>query len=97
MQRSRRLFPLCLLGLGTSLLCLPPIVPAASQAKSAPLPYIFAWPFLQPTDMQPEKEQRLGNPENLPEFVPPGSYTVTVSRGDDKASVTFEVLPAPGS
>ncbi len=53
MQRSRRLFPLCLLGLGISLLCLPPIVPAASQAKSAPLPYIFAWPFLQPTDMQP--------------------------------------------
>ena len=48
-------------------------------------------------DLQPEKEQRLGNPEDLPEFVPPGRYTVTVSRGDDKASVTFEVLPAPGS
>ncbi len=47
-------------------------------------------------DLQPEEEQRLGNPDNLPEFVPPGRYAVTVSRGDESASTTVQVLPAPG-
>ncbi len=44
-------------------------------------------------DLQAEKEQRLGNPDELPEFVPPGKYAISVSRGDRKAKATVEVLP----
>ncbi len=46
-------------------------------------------------DLQPEKEQRLGNPDDLPEFVAPGLYEVTASYGDHTQETTVEVLPAP--
>ncbi|MHC4218794.1 MAG: WD40/YVTN/BNR-like repeat-containing protein [Planctomycetota bacterium] len=47
-------------------------------------------------DLQAKPEQRLGNPDNLPEFVPAGTYTVTVVYGDRSESTTVEVLAAPG-
>ena len=46
-------------------------------------------------DLQPEKEQRLGNPDDLPEFVAPGLYEVSASYGDHTKKTTVEVLPAP--
>ncbi len=45
-------------------------------------------------DLMPEKDQRLGNPDNLPEFVPAGAYEVTVSYGKKKERTVVEVLPA---
>ncbi len=47
-------------------------------------------------DLQPPPRQRLENPDGLPDFVPAGTYTVTVSLGDEKRTTTFEVLPVPG-
>ncbi len=51
----------------------------------------FTW------DLQPPKEQRLGNPDDLPEFVAPGTYAVKATFGEHEATTTLEVLPAPGS
>jgi photosystem II stability/assembly factor-like uncharacterized protein len=48
-------------------------------------------------DLKAEKDQRLGNPHELPEFVPAGTYTVDVSYGMRKMSTTVEVLPRPES
>jgi len=48
-------------------------------------------------DLLPEKDQRLGNPDDLPEFVPAGEYEVTVSYGKKKQSTVVEVLPAAGT
>lgn len=48
-------------------------------------------------DLQPEEDQRLGNADNLPEFVVAGEYKVSITYGDHKAHTTVIVLPAPGS
>ncbi|MEE9129139.1 MAG: hypothetical protein V3T84_03910 [Phycisphaerales bacterium] len=48
-------------------------------------------------DLQPEEDQRLGNPEDLPEFVPAGEYKVSITYGDHKGQTTITVLPAPAS
>ena len=48
-------------------------------------------------DLQPEEDQRLGNADNLPEFVVAGEYKVSITYGDHKAHTTITVLPAPGS
>ena len=48
-------------------------------------------------DLQPDKKQRIGNPHDLPEFVPPGTYTVTVKSGDRKEKVSLLVRPVAGS
>jgi len=46
-------------------------------------------------DLQPPSRQRLENPDGLPDFVPAGTYTVTVPLGDEKVSTTIEVLAVP--
>ena len=48
-------------------------------------------------DLQPPPRQRLANPDDLPDFVPAGTYKVTVSLGDEKRTTTVEVLPVPGA
>ena len=48
-------------------------------------------------DLQPETDQRLGNADNLPEFVAAGEYKVSITYGDHKGEVTITVLPVPGS
>ncbi|MCH8316530.1 MAG: hypothetical protein IIA64_11195 [Planctomycetes bacterium] len=48
-------------------------------------------------DLQPEEDQRLGNADNLPEFVAAGEYKVSITYGDHKGQMTITVLPAPGS
>ncbi len=48
-------------------------------------------------DLQPEEDQRLGNADNLPEFVVAGEYKVSITYGDHKGQTTITVLPAPGS
>ncbi len=48
-------------------------------------------------DLQPEEDQRLGNADNLPEFVVAGDYKVSITYGDHKGHTTITVLPAPGS
>ena len=48
-------------------------------------------------DLQAEPKQRIGNPHGLPEFLPPGAYTVELAYGDEKGSTTVEVLAAPGN
>ena len=48
-------------------------------------------------DLLPEKDQRLGNPDDLPEFAPAGKYEVTVSYGKKKQSTVVEVLRADGT
>jgi hypothetical protein len=50
----------------------------------------FTW------DLQPPKEQRLGNPDGLPEFVTPGSYSVKAVFGGHEAVTTLEVCAPPG-
>ena len=47
-------------------------------------------------DLQPPPRQRLANPDELPDFVPAGTYKVTVSLGDEERTTTVEVLPVPG-
>ncbi len=47
-------------------------------------------------DLQPPPRQRLENPDQLPDFVPAGTYKVTVSLGDEERTTTVEVLPVPG-
>ncbi len=47
-------------------------------------------------DLQAEKDMRLGNPHELTEFVPAGTYTVTVKYGERSEKTTVEVLAAPG-
>ncbi|MEM7228022.1 MAG: hypothetical protein AAF432_04320 [Planctomycetota bacterium] len=46
-------------------------------------------------DLQADKTKQIGNPDDLPEFVAPGTYTVNIMFGDRKQSTTIEVLPAP--
>ena len=46
-------------------------------------------------DLQPPSMQRLENPDGLPDFVPPGTYEVTVTVGDETGTTTVEVLAAP--
>lgn len=46
-------------------------------------------------DLQPPSRQRLENPDGLPDFVPAGTYTVTVAIGDETLSTTLEVLAVP--
>ena len=48
-------------------------------------------------DLQPEEDQRLGNADNLPEFVAAGEYKVSITYGDHDGQMTITVLPAPGS
>jgi hypothetical protein len=51
-------------------------------------------------DLQPEDFDRLPNPDGdlgQKQFVPPGEYKVTVTRGKQRASRTVRVLPAPGT
>lgn len=48
-------------------------------------------------DLQPEEEQRLGNADQLPEFVKAGVYKVSITYGDNEAEMSLTVLPAPGS
>ncbi len=45
-------------------------------------------------DLMREESQRLPNADDLPEFVPPGKYTISASIGEDySATVEVEVLP----
>jgi len=46
-------------------------------------------------NLQPEAKQRLGNPHGMTEFVPAGTYSATVSIGDESETVNVEVLPTP--
>ena len=46
-------------------------------------------------DLQADPKQRLGTPHPMTEFVPAGEYEVTVSHGDDTATVSLTVRPAP--
>ena len=48
-------------------------------------------------DLQPEADQRLGNADQLPEFVAAGEYIISIAYGDYKGERTITVLPAPGS
>jgi len=46
-------------------------------------------------DLQPDKKNRIGNPDGLPEFVPAGTYRVKLTLGDESSETTIEVLEAP--
>lgn len=46
-------------------------------------------------DLQPEEKQRIGNPDGLKEFVPAGTYDVTVTLGKRTKKVKLEVASAP--
>jgi photosystem II stability/assembly factor-like uncharacterized protein len=48
-------------------------------------------------DLQAEPHQRIGNPDDLTEFVPPGRYEVRITAGTRAATTTLEVLAAPGA
>ncbi len=47
-------------------------------------------------DMQIPQEERIGNPDDLPEFVPAGEYEVTMNFGDHSQTVTLVVEEVPG-
>ena len=47
-------------------------------------------------DLLPEPNMQLDNPHFLAEFVPPATYTVTVSSGENTASADLQVLPLLG-
>ena len=44
-------------------------------------------------DLQAEAPQKVGNPHELTEFMPAGTYQVTVTHGEESATVDLEVLP----
>lgn len=48
-------------------------------------------------DLQREKKEQLPTADDLTEFVPAGEYEITVKQGDHEATVTVEVLAAPGT
>jgi len=41
-------------------------------------------------DLQPPPRPRLQNPDELPDFVPAGTYKVTVSVGDEERTTTVD-------
>lgn len=74
-------------------LCAIPTIIMVAQACAQPSPTA---PGLNRVlwDLMREESQRLPNADDLPEFVPPGQYTITVLVGDDhSAEVEVEVLP----
>ncbi len=46
-------------------------------------------------DIQADPKQRLGNPDNMPEYVPPGVYKVVISFGENSAETTIKVEASP--
>jgi photosystem II stability/assembly factor-like uncharacterized protein len=46
-------------------------------------------------DLQPARDQQIGDPHGHPQFVPAGEYTIIVSRGEEHAETTLTVLPEP--
>lgn len=46
-------------------------------------------------DLLPDKRQRLDNPHDLPEFVPPGHYDVVIKQDKLTTKTTVEVVDAP--